>query len=86
MHGENKADWYIKINPNGKLPALKYKCHDGREMTVWESATCLQYLVDQFDTEHKCSFPPGTQEYFQVLSWVRPVIPGLRTLHLTILG
>lgn len=70
MKREHKDPSFLKINPNGKAPALVHKRKDGQQITVWESAACLQYLVDQFDAEHKVSFPHGTAEYYTMLSWV----------------
>lgn len=31
----------------------------------------LQYLVDQYDKDHKVSYPFGTPEYYEMNSWVR---------------
>jgi hypothetical protein len=30
----------------------------------------MQYLVDQYDKDHKVSYPFGTPEYYETLSWV----------------
>ncbi len=30
----------------------------------------LQYLVDQYDKDHKVSYPFGTPEYYETNSWV----------------
>lgn len=68
--GEPKQDWYTAINPNGRLPSIVHVKDDGTSVTIFESAPCLLYLVDQFDKEHKLSYPPGTQEYWNQLSWV----------------
>ena len=39
-----KPDWYLKINPRGKVPALRVPYH-GNEV-VYESAICDEYLCD----------------------------------------
>ena len=36
MTNENKQDWYLEINPNGRIPALK----DG-DLRVFESAAIV---------------------------------------------
>jgi glutathione S-transferase len=47
------------------MPALT----DGA-YTLFESIACMQYLVDKYDTEHKLSFPHGSVEYYESLSWL----------------
>lgn len=37
---------------------------------VFESGAMLQYLVDQYDKDHKVSYPFGTPEYYETNSWV----------------
>lgn len=75
--GEHKSEAYLKINPNGRLPALSYTKSDGKTYDVWESAACLQFLADQYDTEHRVSFPHGSPEYYQMLSWLAWQVSGL---------
>jgi glutathione S-transferase len=38
-HGINNEDWYLALNPNGKVPMLR----DGA-LTLWESNTIVRYL------------------------------------------
>ncbi|GAB7353126.1 hypothetical protein MBLNU459_g3664t1 [Dothideomycetes sp. NU459] len=30
----------------------------------------MQYLVAQYDTDFKLSFPPGTREFYEVNNWL----------------
>jgi glutathione S-transferase len=60
-----KEDWFLKINPNGRIPALK----DG-DMRVFETCAIMLYLTDHYDKEGKLNYPSGSQEYYEVLSWV----------------
>ncbi|KAJ9234005.1 hypothetical protein DTO207G8_4100 [Paecilomyces variotii] len=60
-----KEDWFLKINPNGRIPAIK----DG-EQRVFESGAIMLYLVDKYDKEKKISYAPGTPEYVEMLSWL----------------
>eukprot|EP00184_Porphyridium_aerugineum_P000853 CAMPEP_0184699684 /NCGR_PEP_ID=MMETSP0313-20130426/5866_1 /TAXON_ID=2792 /ORGANISM="Porphyridium aerugineum, Strain SAG 1380-2" /LENGTH=289 /DNA_ID=CAMNT_0027158807 /DNA_START=28 /DNA_END=897 /DNA_ORIENTATION=- len=60
---KNKPDWYLKLNPNGTVPTLKYGKHadDIRNMhqddTIFtDSELSLQFLDDQF-----ASRPPKLQ-------------------------
>ncbi|KAF2099710.1 glutathione S-transferase [Rhizodiscina lignyota] len=76
--GEHKSEWFTKnINANGKLPALSHKRSNGKEIVVWESGACLQYLADQFDPEHRLSYPRDTQEYYSTVSWLSWQVSGL---------
>jgi hypothetical protein len=58
-----KEDWYLEINPNGRIPALK----DG-DMRVFESAAIMMYLADNYDTSEKVTYKHGTPLYYEMLS------------------
>ncbi|KAI0204171.1 glutathione S-transferase [Astrocystis sublimbata] len=76
--GETRADWYVShMNPNGRIPAIVHVKEDGTSVTVFESAACLLYLVNEFDKEHKLSYPIGTPEYWSQLSWLSWQVAGL---------
>lgn len=68
MKGEHKAPEYLKINPNGRVPALID--HKNNNYTVWESNAVTQYLVDKYDNDRKISVAPGTNEYYTQLQWL----------------
>ncbi|KAJ5673072.1 hypothetical protein N7507_002199 [Penicillium longicatenatum] len=51
---EQKEEWFLKINPNGRLPAII----DGGTR-VFESSAIMLYLVEKYDTERKISYAPG---------------------------
>lgn len=65
-----KEPWFLEINPNGRIPALTDTFSDGKTIRLFESGSIQQYLVDQYDTEHKISYPKGTREYYEVNNWV----------------
>ena len=45
---------FTDVNPNGRVPAI----HDpNTDVTLWESGAIVTYLVDQYDKEHKISYP-----------------------------
>lgn len=67
---EQKEQWFLDINPNGRIPAIVDKDTGGQELKIWESGAILQYLVDRYDKDHKISYPHGTNEYWQMTSWV----------------
>jgi len=65
-----KEPWFEAINPNGRIPALTDTFTDGKQINLFESGSIQQYLVDQYDTEHKISYPQGTREYYETNSWL----------------
>jgi glutathione S-transferase len=64
---EQKSEWFEKINPNGRIPAITDVHEDGQEIRVFQSGSIIQYLVNRYDTEHKTSYPPGSREHVEVL-------------------
>lgn len=70
-----KEPWFLEINPNGRIPALTDTFSDGKIIRLFESGSIQQYLVDEYDTEHKISYPRGTREYYEVNNWVSPPVP-----------
>lgn len=64
--------WYLKINPNGRIPALL----DGSQR-VFESGAIMLYLTDKYDTDRKISYAPGTPQYIEQLSWLMFQMSGL---------
>lgn len=67
-----KEEWFLAINPNGRIPALK----DG-DMRVFESGAIMLYLVDHYDKDKILSYPHGSREYYEVLSWLMWQMGGL---------
>ncbi|KAJ6105784.1 hypothetical protein N7512_009301 [Penicillium capsulatum] len=67
-----KEDWFLKINPNGRIPALL----DGSQR-VFESGAIMLYLADKYDTDRKISYAPGSPQYVEQLSWVMFQMGGL---------
>ena len=67
---EQKEPWFLAINPNGRIPALTDTFHDGKSIRLFESGSILQYLVDEYDTEHKISYPKGSREYYETNNWL----------------
>ncbi|KAF3770934.1 glutathione S-transferase [Cryphonectria parasitica EP155] len=72
-----KEDWFLDINPNGRIPALTDKFTDGSTIRLFESGSIMQYLVDKYDTEHKVSYPRDTKEYYEVNNWLFWQMGGL---------
>ncbi|USP78441.1 Glutathione S-transferase-like protein gedE [Curvularia clavata] len=65
-----KEDWFLAINPNGRIPALTDTFTDGKPINLFESGSIMQYLVERYDTEYKISFPKGTREWYEMNNWL----------------
>ncbi|KZS91878.1 glutathione S-transferase [Sistotremastrum niveocremeum HHB9708] len=67
VHNQVKADWFIKLNPNGRIPTI---VHNG--FPVFETSAIILYLASQFDKEHKFSYDPATDplNYSEELQWL----------------
>ncbi|EWZ97719.1 glutathione S-transferase [Fusarium oxysporum f. sp. radicis-lycopersici 26381] len=74
---EQKEEWFLDINPNGRIPAIVDTDEHGNELKIWESGAILQYLVERYDKDHKISYPRGTKEYWQMTSWLFWQVSGL---------
>ncbi|KAF4556693.1 Glutathione S-transferase-like protein 22 [Elsinoe fawcettii] len=74
---EQKEQWFLDINPNGRIPAITDKDESGQELKIWESGAILQYLVTRYDTENIISYPSGSKEHWQVTSWLMWQVGGV---------
>jgi glutathione S-transferase len=74
-----KEQWFLDINPNGRIPALTDTFTDGKTINLFESGSIQQYLVDQYDKDYKISYPRGTREYYEMNNWVRklPIVNAI---------
>jgi glutathione S-transferase len=68
---DNQEDWFLKINPNGRIPAIVDRS-TSPETPVFESGAIMQYLVDRFDKEGKASYSRDTdpKRYYEQLQWL----------------
>lgn len=48
-----KTPEFVKINPNGRLPAIE---DPNTDITLWESAAIVEYLVENYNKENKLTF------------------------------
>ncbi|KAK6456714.1 glutathione S-transferase [Scheffersomyces xylosifermentans] len=64
---EQKEDWYLKLNPNGRIPTL---VDSSTGVTIGQTAAILQYLTDTYDKDHKFSYKFGTKEYYKQLEYL----------------
>ncbi|KAI3326355.1 glutathione S-transferase [Xylariaceae sp. AK1471] len=74
---DTKATWYHKIHPERYVPALKDWCSvTEKEIVVFESTACLQYLAEQYDQAGAWS-GRNAAEKAAVLSWTAYQTAGL---------
>lgn len=59
----------MEINPNGRIPALTDN-FDGETISLFESGSIMQYLIEKYDKDHKLSYPYGSRQYWEVNNWV----------------
>ncbi|KAI0552119.1 glutathione S-transferase [Xylaria curta] len=71
-----KEPWFLEINPNGRIPAMTDTLN-GKQIRIFESGAMMQYIVDQYDKDHKVSYPLGTPEYYETISWLMWQMGGL---------
>jgi len=65
-----KEPWFLEINPNGRIPAITDTFSDGQQIRLFESGSIFQYLVEQYDKDHKISYPKGSREYYEMNNWL----------------
>ncbi|KAK5944052.1 Glutathione S-transferase 2 [Knufia obscura] len=67
---KQKEPWFLEINPNGRIPAMTDTHSTGQQIRLFEGGSILQYLADEYDTDHKISFPRGSREYYECNNWL----------------
>ncbi|RFU35352.1 hypothetical protein B7463_g985, partial [Scytalidium lignicola] len=68
MQNIQKEPWFIKINPNGRIPALVD--HDRNDFPVFEGAAILTYLTRYYDPENKFSFDNDPDDLSRAEQWI----------------
>lgn len=44
-YSTQKEDWFLKINPNGRIPALTDTFTDGKPINLFESGSIMQVCL-----------------------------------------
>ncbi|KAH9853696.1 glutathione S-transferase C-terminal-like protein [Lenzites betulinus] len=65
-----KEPWFIKLNPNGRIPVLVD--HKRNDFVIFETAAILVYLQQHYDKDGKFGFNPATDpdHYSEELQWI----------------
>ncbi|KAL1914458.1 uncharacterized protein VTP21DRAFT_8841 [Calcarisporiella thermophila] len=64
---EQKSEWFTKINPNGRIPALTD--HSRGDFNVFESGAIMIYLCEHYDPAGKL-YPKDADARSEVLQWL----------------
>lgn len=65
-----KEPWFIKLNPNGRIPVLVD--HNRNDFVVFETAAILLYLQQHYDKDGKFGFDKEKDPdlYSEELQWI----------------
>ena len=63
-----KEEWFLKLNPNGRIPVLKYN-----NDIIFESGAILYYLAER----HKKLIPNSRKKKLEVLQWLMFQMSGV---------
>eukprot|EP00210_Caulerpa_lentillifera_P000229 g223.t1 len=66
MAAEQKQDWFLKINPNGRIPAIVD--HENGDLAVFESGAIMVYLAECFGDGSL--LPKDGNKRYEILSWL----------------
>ena len=69
--GEQREDWFLKINPNGRIPAIID--HEAGELRVFESGAILIYLAEKYGR----LIPSDEKERVECLCWLMFQMGGI---------
>ncbi|KAH6971546.1 thioredoxin-like protein [Ilyonectria sp. MPI-CAGE-AT-0026] len=56
-----KEDWFLALNPNGRLPAITDPNNDN--FTIWESGAILEYLVENYDRNRQLTVEDAKEKW-----------------------
>ncbi|HEY0283387.1 MAG TPA: glutathione S-transferase N-terminal domain-containing protein [Rhizomicrobium sp.] len=68
---EQKEDWFLKINPNGRIPAIVDR--DAGDFAVFESGAILLYLAEKTGK----LIPPDAKGRSRVIQWLMFQMGGI---------
>jgi glutathione S-transferase len=65
-----KEPWFLKLNPNGRIPTLSDVDAQGKRTTLFETGAILQYLGEKYDTERKYYHDLSSPYYWDQVTWL----------------
>ena len=73
--GEQKEDWYLRINPNGRIPAIVD--HDNNDFAVFESGAILIYLAEKTGRFLPMNASENSDDRSRAIQWLMFQMGGL---------
>ncbi|KAL8917209.1 MAG: hypothetical protein Q9172_005939 [Xanthocarpia lactea] len=74
VNNEQKEDWFLRINPNGRIPAIVDRTpnadDESPEKPVFDSGAILLYLAARYDGNHRLSYAYNTVKYWEMVQWL----------------
>ncbi|KAI8616414.1 glutathione S-transferase [Chytriomyces sp. MP71] len=77
---EQKEEWFLKINPNGRIPALVD--HSRGDYAVFESGAILLYLAEFYDPT-RVLLSEDPKEKYEAISWLMWQMGGLGPMQVS---
>jgi GST-like protein len=71
--GEQRTPEFLKINPNGKIPALVDNDAEGGSLSIFESGAILEYIAEK----NGKFFPKDVHGKYTVLEWLMFQVGGV---------
>jgi glutathione S-transferase len=67
---EQKEPWFIKLNPNGRIPTIIDRSRGN--FNVFETSAILLYLAQHYDKDGEFTFDPVKEpnDYSEMLQWL----------------
>eukprot|EP00803_Ostreobium_quekettii_P002789 evm.model.scf_355.4 EVM.evm.TU.scf_355.4 scf_355:45903-48817(-) len=72
---QQKEDWFLKINPNGRIPAIVD--HGNDDFPVFESGALMMYLCDRYGDGSLFPKPDDEKARYEVIEWLMFQMAGV---------
>jgi glutathione S-transferase len=69
FEGTQKQDWFLRLNPNGKIPTLVDNTDKTNPISVMETTAEMLYLAEKYDKDYALSFQDPI-ERAQMIQWL----------------